>query len=223
MFEHEFIFDLTLLMGNTFSRNIPLRESLFRLEEQIAGKEKNVKRLKAKLKDVGGKIWMISITGAVMSAVYAYLDDQSIMLFSVCSVVLCHVVKYLLVCLYETRIEALEAALEALKEKQREQIDLLKRDESFEVTRKLIDKYESDTARRDYFSKLRQQERGMLDNVADIVLGQDPSSMYALICKKCHYHNGLVHPSEYGLTDFYCYNCSELNVRSDVRDNPCNK
>ncbi|AFN83727.1 putative integral membrane metal-bindingprotein [Encephalitozoon romaleae SJ-2008] len=206
-------------MGNVLSKNVPLRESLVRLEEEISKKEKAGKKLSASLDGIRTKSLVGSFVAIVLSMMYSYLDGQSIILFGLGSAFGCYVVRCLLVYLYEMRIRRLESGLETLKERQKEQIALLKKEESFEATRKVIDKYESESMRRHYFGSIKQRRRGMMDSITDVVLGDDPSTMYALICKKCNHHNGLVHPNEYDLNEFYCYNCNELNTRPKNRNN----
>ncbi|KIM20851.1 hypothetical protein M408DRAFT_30050 [Serendipita vermifera MAFF 305830] len=56
------------------------------------------------------------------------------------------------------------------------------------------------------------------DRLADAVLGEDGDSApggaqnkYALICKKCFMHNGLVRESEVDETQFICMKCDFLN------------
>lgn len=206
-------------MGNVFSRAMPLKESLMRLEEQIRKEERRIKDLKAGLDSLCSRVLMGSCVVVAGSIVYSYVDEQSMLLIGSGSALVCYVARRILVYLYGMRIRGLEAALEILKERQKEQIDLLKKEESFETTKKLIDKYEGESMKRQYFGGLRQRKRGMMDSVTDMVLGDDPGTMYALICRKCSYHNGLVHPSEYGLNEFYCYNCSELNIRTKAGNN----
>ncbi|ADM12196.2 putative integral membrane metal-binding protein [Encephalitozoon intestinalis ATCC 50506] len=205
-------------MGNVLSRNVPLRESLVRLEEQISKKEKAAKDLSGALNSLRIKMFLASCVVIVLSMAYSYADDQNMVLFGVGSALGCYIVRCVLIYLYEIRIQRLESSVEALKEIQKEQIALLKKEESFEATKKVIDKYESESMRRHYFGSIKQRRRGMMDSVTDIVLGDDPSTMYALICKRCNHHNGLVHPSEYDLNEFYCYNCNELNARSKNRN-----
>ncbi|AFM98963.1 hypothetical protein EHEL_090680 [Encephalitozoon hellem ATCC 50504] len=206
-------------MGNVLSKNVPLRESLVRLEEDISKKERKAKNLSASLDSVRAKSLAGSLVVIVLSMIYSYTDEQSIILFGAGSAFVCYIARCLLVWVYEMRIRRLNTTLEALKEKQKEQIALLKKEESFEATKKVIDKYESESMRRHYFGNIKQRRRGMMDSVTDIVLGDDPGTMYALICKRCNHHNGLVHPSEYDLNEFYCYNCNELNTRLKNKSN----
>ena len=56
--------------------------------------------------------------------------------------------------------------------------------------------------------------RGWVDRVAEALLGeneQSPSSKYALICGKCHTHNGLVLKEELGTTQYVCPHCGFFN------------
>nr|AGE96459.1 hypothetical protein [Encephalitozoon cuniculi] len=205
-------------MGNVFSKNVPLRESLVRLEEQISKGEKRATRLRATLDSLRTRILVGSLAVVALSIIYSYVDEQSIAVFVLGSSLACYMGRCLLLYLYETRIRRIETTLEDLRERQREQIALLKKEESFEATKKVIDKYETESMRRHYFGNIKQRKRGVMDNVTDIVLGDDPGTMYALICKKCNHHNGLVHPSEYDLNEFYCYNCNELNARTRNRN-----
>ena len=54
-----------------------------------------------------------------------------------------------------------------------------------------------------------------MDTVTNIVLGEDPSLKYALICKECLYHNGMIDQND-DLNGFVCYNC---NAKNDRRNN----
>ncbi|KIM20854.1 hypothetical protein M408DRAFT_30053 [Serendipita vermifera MAFF 305830] len=61
--------------------------------------------------------------------------------------------------------------------------------------------------------------RRWYDRLADAVLGEDGDSTpggaqnkYALICKKCFTHNGLVRESEVDETQFICMKCGFLNA-----------
>ncbi|KAG8800875.1 hypothetical protein FRC17_006794 [Serendipita sp. 399] len=59
--------------------------------------------------------------------------------------------------------------------------------------------------------------RRWYDRVADAILGDEESSpgnahsKYALICKRCFTHNGLVRESDFEETQFVCMKCGFLN------------
>jgi hypothetical protein len=201
-------------MGNILSKSVPLRESLMKLEHQIKAEETKCKELKISMKKIGPRFCVALTVLAPSIAFFAYFDNRSMLLYLFLLTAASLVLKYAVVYLFSVRIQNIEAALEILREKQKEQIELLKRDEAFDATKKLVDKYETESSRKEYFGRIRQREHGVLDCVTDLVLGDDPSKMYALICKKCRCHNGLVHPSEYESVEYRCYNCGELNVKS---------
>lgn len=200
-------------MGNVFSR-VSLRESLLRVEERIAREERHLKELKMTLRNVQWRSWAVYLAGMVLGGAYAYMSGQGVLQYSAECALVCYFVKVIVAYIYQSRIQNAAASLEMLKERQKEQIEELKKESSFESAKKLIDKYETDSARREYFGRFRQKEKGVAESVTDLVLGDEPSVMYALICRKCRYHNGLVHPSEYGATEFRCYNCDELNSKT---------
>ena len=41
------------------------------------------------------------------------------------------------------------------------------------------------------------RERGTFDKLVDFVVGDGPSSRYALICKHCYSHNGMAMQEEF--------------------------
>ncbi|KAM0672668.1 hypothetical protein CWI42_100160 [Ordospora colligata] len=204
-------------MGTVFSRSDPLRQSLMKLEEQISRKEKKLKRIRI----LEGRLMMrssvISIIVVAVCVLYSYAEEQSLLLVAVGSGFLCYSASYFVKYLYRMKIMRIETELEEMRDAQKEKIDMLKKEESFDAAKRLIDRYECESERRSYFEGVKQRKKRMMDSMADIVLGDDPGSMYALICKKCSYHNGLVHPSEYDLNEFYCYNCNELNTRNALK------
>lgn len=59
--------------------------------------------------------------------------------------------------------------------------------------------------------------RRWFDRLADVVLGEEDvggvgaHSKYALICKRCFTHNGLVKEADYDTTQFVCMKCGFLN------------
>lgn len=60
--------------------------------------------------------------------------------------------------------------------------------------------------------------RTWMDKVADAVLGADPGAVgpeqkYALICSKCHAHNGLALRQEFSEMQYVCPHCGQFNSR----------
>lgn len=64
-----------------------------------------------------------------------------------------------------------------------------------------------------------QYPRGWMDKVADMILGTDPygatpeDQQYALICRHCFHHNGLVPKNELHETQYICPYCFTFNSR----------
>ena len=57
-----------------------------------------------------------------------------------------------------------------------------------------------------------------MDKVADAILGADPSATgpeqkYALICARCHAHNGLALKEEFNEVQYVCPHCGHFNSR----------
>lgn len=53
--------------------------------------------------------------------------------------------------------------------------------------------------------------RSWLDKLVDFMVGEGPSARYALICQKCHQHNGLIAMDELDFTPFVCMYCNYGN------------
>jgi len=64
---------------------------------------------------------------------------------------------------------------------------------------------------------MRPFQRSVLNKVTDYLLGDGPNNRYALICVKCHTHNGLVMPDDVGLM-YRCTACSFLNGGTSVNN-----
>lgn len=64
----------------------------------------------------------------------------------------------------------------------------------------------------------QQQQRTWMDKLADSILGSDPTSLgpeqkYALICTRCHAHNGLALKEEFSEVQYVCPHCGHFNSR----------
>lgn len=197
-------------MGNILSKNSSLTKCLVSLEDKITKQEKLVLDLQNTRSRVSFNSAVLIFASIPCIFSYAYLANNYML--ALLSVVLI-LFRYLVLRLYTYRIQNGIKSLGKLRTKQREQIEALKKEESFLMTKKVIEKYELDNQKKAFFSKIRQKPKGVVDKVTDLVLGEDPNRMYALICTSCHYHNGMVHPTEYEMTKFYCYNCNTMNIR----------
>ncbi|PKA65175.1 Uncharacterized protein AXF42_Ash013296 [Apostasia shenzhenica] len=54
-------------------------------------------------------------------------------------------------------------------------------------------------------------EGGWLAKIAALLVGEDPSQCYALICGNCHMHNGLARKEDFSYVTYYCPHCHALN------------
>ncbi|KAG8060192.1 hypothetical protein GUJ93_ZPchr0002g26827 [Zizania palustris] len=53
---------------------------------------------------------------------------------------------------------------------------------------------------------------GWIAKIAALLVGEDPSQSYALICGNCHMHNGLARKEDYPHITYYCPHCHALNT-----------
>ncbi|KAL6899443.1 hypothetical protein ACP4OV_006101 [Aristida adscensionis] len=53
---------------------------------------------------------------------------------------------------------------------------------------------------------------GWIAKIAALLVGEDPSQSYALICGNCHMHNGLARKEDYPHITYYCPRCHALNT-----------
>ncbi|OIW09253.1 hypothetical protein TanjilG_01224 [Lupinus angustifolius] len=60
---------------------------------------------------------------------------------------------------------------------------------------------------------------GWIARIAALLVGEDPTLSYALICGNCHMHNGLSRKEDFPFTTYYCPHCHALNKpkQSDER------
>lgn len=52
---------------------------------------------------------------------------------------------------------------------------------------------------------------GWIARLAALLVGEDPTQSYALICGNCHMHNGLARKEEFPYVSYYCPHCHALN------------
>ncbi|CAO2043054.1 unnamed protein product [Urochloa humidicola] len=53
---------------------------------------------------------------------------------------------------------------------------------------------------------------GWIAKIAALLVGEDPSQSYALICGNCHMHNGLARKEDFPHVTYYCPYCHALNT-----------
>ncbi|KAG6649475.1 hypothetical protein I3843_07G210500 [Carya illinoinensis] len=52
---------------------------------------------------------------------------------------------------------------------------------------------------------------GWIARIAALLVGEDPTQSYALICGNCHMHNGLARKEDFSYITYYCPHCNALN------------
>ncbi|XP_052206980.1 uncharacterized protein At2g24330-like isoform X2 [Diospyros lotus] len=52
---------------------------------------------------------------------------------------------------------------------------------------------------------------GWLAQIAALLVGEDPTQCFALICGNCHMHNGLARKEDFPYITYYCPHCKALN------------
>ncbi|KAK3038591.1 hypothetical protein RJ639_027254 [Escallonia herrerae] len=52
---------------------------------------------------------------------------------------------------------------------------------------------------------------GWITRIAALLVGEDPTQSYALICGNCHMHNGLARKGDFPYITYYCPHCNALN------------
>ncbi|KAH0452365.1 hypothetical protein IEQ34_019664 [Dendrobium chrysotoxum] len=59
---------------------------------------------------------------------------------------------------------------------------------------------------------------GWVGRIAALLVGEDPSHCYALICGNCHKHNGLSRKEDFPHVTYYCPHCHALNTSKQIGD-----
>ncbi|XP_020595482.1 uncharacterized protein At2g24330-like [Phalaenopsis equestris] len=57
---------------------------------------------------------------------------------------------------------------------------------------------------------------GWVARIAALLVGEDPSQCYALICGNCHKHNGLSRKEDFPHITYYCPHCHALNTSMKI-------
>ncbi|XP_051152522.1 uncharacterized protein At2g24330-like isoform X2 [Andrographis paniculata] len=58
---------------------------------------------------------------------------------------------------------------------------------------------------------LGSTNEGWIARLAALLVGEDPTQSYALICGNCHMHNGLAKKEDFPYITYYCPHCKALN------------
>ncbi|KAL5213961.1 hypothetical protein ABZP36_003113 [Zizania latifolia] len=63
----------------------------------------------------------------------------------------------------------------------------------------------------EHFQGPAGNDGGWLARAAALLVGEDPTQCYALICGNCHMHNGLARKEDFAFITYYCPHCNALN------------
>ncbi|KAL6338469.1 hypothetical protein AAG906_020561 [Vitis piasezkii] len=59
---------------------------------------------------------------------------------------------------------------------------------------------------------------GWIARIAALLVGEDPTESYALICGNCHMHNGLAQKEDFPYVTYYCPHCHALNQSKQAEE-----
>ncbi|KAG6773014.1 hypothetical protein POTOM_024447 [Populus tomentosa] len=59
---------------------------------------------------------------------------------------------------------------------------------------------------------------GWVARIAALLVGEDPTQSYALICGNCHMHNGLARKEDFSYITYYCPHCRSLNQPKQLEE-----
>ncbi|XP_059665548.1 uncharacterized protein At2g24330-like [Cornus florida] len=59
---------------------------------------------------------------------------------------------------------------------------------------------------------------GWIARIAALLVGEDPTESYALICGNCHMHNGLARKEDFPYLTYYCPHCNALNRSKQLEE-----
>ncbi|XP_068642674.1 uncharacterized protein At2g24330-like [Aristolochia californica] len=63
-----------------------------------------------------------------------------------------------------------------------------------------------------HYQQPTNSNEGWLARLAALLVGEDPTQSFALICGNCHMHNGLARKEDFPYITYYCPHCNALNV-----------
>ncbi|XP_064471846.1 endoplasmic reticulum junction formation protein lunapark-like isoform X2 [Ornithodoros turicata] len=155
--------------------------------------------------------------------------------------VLIMVLKKLLQWYFRRKIELKNEELADLIREKKSVLNNVMETETFKVAREILEKYDPETLKRSIhleekveMKQLALPERGpapgpplprpilprertAFDRIIDFMVGEGPSSRYALICSRCFCHNGMALKEEYEYLAFRCCYCFHWNAAKKQR------
>ncbi|GAB0089885.1 Endoplasmic reticulum junction formation protein lunapark [Sergentomyia squamirostris] len=67
------------------------------------------------------------------------------------------------------------------------------------------------------FPLIDWRERNVVERMVDYLIGDGPSSRYAMVCQHCFRHNGMALQEEFEYSNFVCAYCNKLNPARKLR------
>lgn len=136
----------------------------------------------------------------------------------------------IVVWVYRRRIVSLESRLKMARTQQKLKIEELKKQTAYYQTKGLLERFDPDFTKQSSTPQVKKADPKVnktvpmptaspttivqhvaiptwFDRVMDSLIGDDRMSKYALICPRCHTHNGLVRPEDYDTVQYTCPNC----------------
>lgn len=201
-------------MGLVFSRKPTIKDRLLNLENEVIKNEYELNVLK---RSSYYSTFFTSFLSIPIVSYFAYILEIPLIIALTLLFMTLSGVIYLLRTVKRKKIEYKEKKLCALKQERKSLIEQCKNDVNFSVTKSIIERYEEEESRSTFFNQLKKKKKNALDSVTDFVLGSDPSSLNALICRNCGIHNGLIDPKNDDFAFFQCYSCNFRNERKDAQ------
>lgn len=202
-------------MGNLFSKRHSLPEIIFTLEERINKLNVYLEKTTNTRSYIVNRLYLFSMILVPFIYSYTYFEEKDLLTYFIFYLSIIFIIRFFILQFFKLKINRTQKTLKLLKETQNKNIEELKKERLFVETQEIIHKYESKPID---VIKVKKENK-LIDNLANIILGDDVENMYALICEKCHSHNGLKHPNEKELMKFYCYNCKHFNDKSVIKKN----
>ena len=199
-------------MGNAFSRKLEPKERLFALEKEVDQLEKRVASLKKGGTPFFSTPNLLFVSFVIGTGAILWYDKPIGMAVLALGTIQ---FSWLISSLWRSFfLRKAVARLAKLHTELNSLVNMLRNDEVFARTRHLIDKYDDVECKESFFRRIKKKRLDSMEKLAEYVLGNDPSRMNALICKKCGLHNGLIDPENSDFPYFYCYSCNERNIRA---------
>lgn len=194
-------------MFGFFRKPPTLKDTLLSLEKKIERTESCIASLKHCETYLNRHFYIITSIYILLIAIYNTLVEVRFVKVSTLLLANAFVFRKIFLIILSNRLARNSKFLMSMRELQKAKIEEFKKDTQYIETRKIVEKYERNKNK----PKITENKKNLVDVLTDVIIGEDPSTMYALICENCFYHNGLVHPKNYNHSKFKCYHCQHFN------------